>query len=97
MVKESQFDIGRPEPVVINGCDTAARISAGVGISGPAEPFDLFVLGHRTPFDHTARAYLANLGRRATLTSLEMSLLIQLIFGGVAEPDVAMTTYTVVS
>jgi hypothetical protein len=95
-VRTSLIAIDKPEPVIIRGGDTVAQIPAGVTISGQKEAFDLFVLGQRTPFDHKARSYLDNLGRRATISVLEMSRLIQLLFDGAGTPDVAVTTYEVV-
>lgn len=95
-VRASLLDIDKAVSVLLRGGDAVARLPAGVKISGPPEPFDLFVLGQRTPFDHKARSYLDNLGRRATLSSLEMSRLIQLLFSGAGAPDVATATYAVV-
>jgi hypothetical protein len=95
-VRASLLDIDKPEPLVIRAGHAVAQIPVGVRISGPLETFDLFVIAQRTPFDHQARSYLENLGRRADLSSLEMSRLIQLLFHGTAAPDVATTTYTVV-
>lgn len=95
-VRASLIAIDRAEPITIRGRDAVAQIPAGVKISGQKESFDLFVLGQRTPFNHKARSYLDNLGRRATLSALEMSRLVQLLFDGAGTPQVAVTAYDVI-
>jgi hypothetical protein len=95
LVRGSLLDAASPVPLTICDGSVGAEVPVGVQITGPAETFDLFVLGQRAPFHHRARSMLDNLGGRSIITPVEMGRLLGLLFAGPTMPDVAQASYAV--